>query len=148
MVVFCVMKQIVYTCAWCDKQEAVDPKEDAVPMEWAAIQYTRVHATGENGNILAAQTTCESHACGNCAPGVLDYIEQHPFATAAGHVPERSAQQVLADHAGELLRVNGQMFDGTIRVLGQQNKNLHDRVAELTARNAELEALARTSREP
>lgn len=47
-------------------------------------------------------------------------------------------QQVIAGHAGQLMRINAQMFEGTIRVLGQQNANLHDQVSTLTAENALL----------
>lgn len=47
-------------------------------------------------------------------------------------------QQVIAGHAGQLMRINAQMFEGTIRVLGQQNMHLHQQVSELTADNALL----------
>ena len=47
-------------------------------------------------------------------------------------------QQVIASHAGQLMRINAQMFEGTIRVLGQQNMSLHEQVATLTAENATL----------
>lgn len=47
-------------------------------------------------------------------------------------------QQVIANHAGQLMRINAQMFEGTIRVLGQQNMNLHEQVSSLTAENALL----------
>jgi hypothetical protein len=47
-------------------------------------------------------------------------------------------QQVIASHAGQLMRINAQMFEGTIRVLGQQNMNLHDQVSTLAAENAML----------
>lgn len=47
-------------------------------------------------------------------------------------------QQVIAGHAGQLMRINAQMFEGTIRVLGQQNMSLHDQVNTLTAENAML----------
>ena len=47
-------------------------------------------------------------------------------------------QQVIAAHAGQLMRINAQMFEGTIRVLGQQNMSLHEQVATLTADNATL----------
>jgi len=50
----------------------------------------------------------------------------------------RDNQQVIANHAGLLMRINAQMFDGTIRVLGQQTMNLHEQVATLTAENATL----------
>jgi hypothetical protein len=52
----------------------------------------------------------------------------------------RGDQQVIASHAGQLMRINAQMFEGTIRVLGQQNMSLHDQVATLTADNAKLRA--------
>jgi len=47
-------------------------------------------------------------------------------------------QAVIANHAGQLMRINAQMFEGTIRVLGQQNMSLHDQVSTLTAENAML----------
>jgi hypothetical protein len=47
-------------------------------------------------------------------------------------------QHVIAGHASQLMRINAQMFEGTIRVLGQQNMNLHQQVATLTAENATL----------
>lgn len=47
-------------------------------------------------------------------------------------------QQVIASHAGQLMRINAQMFEGTIRVLGQQNMNLHEQASALTAENAML----------
>jgi len=46
--------------------------------------------------------------------------------------------QVLATNNAQLMRTNQQMFDGTIRVLGQQNMNLHEQVAALVAENANL----------
>ncbi len=36
----------------------------------------------------------------------------------------------------ELMRINFEMFEGTIRVLGDQNKKLHAQVAQLTMDNA------------
>jgi hypothetical protein len=50
----------------------------------------------------------------------------------------RQEQQVIANHASQLMRINAQMFEGTIRVLGQQNMALHQQVSELTADNANL----------
>jgi hypothetical protein len=47
-------------------------------------------------------------------------------------------QQVISNHAGQLMRINAQMFEGTIRVLGQQNMSLHQQVTQLTADNATL----------
>jgi hypothetical protein len=46
--------------------------------------------------------------------------------------------QVLASNNSQLMRTNQQMFDGTIRVLGQQNMNLHDQLSVLTSENATL----------
>jgi hypothetical protein len=47
-------------------------------------------------------------------------------------------QQVISQHASQLMRINAQMFEGTIRVLGQQNMSLHDQVTTLTAENSVL----------
>lgn len=50
----------------------------------------------------------------------------------------RGDQQVISNHASQLMRINAQMFEGTIRVLGQQNMNLHEQVTTLTAENTVL----------
>lgn len=50
----------------------------------------------------------------------------------------RGETGVIANHAGQLMRINAQMFDGTIRVLGQQSSNLHEQVQTLTRENAIL----------
>jgi hypothetical protein len=41
-----------------------------------------------------------------------------------------------------LMRINAQMFEGTISVLGKQNMELHRQLSELTAANAKLCELA------
>jgi hypothetical protein len=50
----------------------------------------------------------------------------------------RSDSGVIANHAGQLMRINAQMFEGTIRVFGQQNLSLHEQVNTLTAENMML----------
>lgn len=47
-------------------------------------------------------------------------------------------QQVISNHASQLMRINAQMFEGTIRVLGQQTMALHQQVSDLTAENVAL----------
>jgi hypothetical protein len=78
------VKQIIYTCACCTKQVAVDPrtadsrssKDEHLPMEWAEIFYRRVHTTTtQDGQQQTVQTICTAHACGKCAKEVLDYLE-------------------------------------------------------------------------
>ena len=49
-----------------------------------------------------------------------------------------AAAQILASNNGQLMRINTQMFDGTIRVLGQQNLNMHEQIMALTVENATL----------
>ena len=49
-----------------------------------------------------------------------------------------AAAQILASNNGQLMRINTQMFDGTIRVLGQQNLSMHEQLMALTAENANL----------
>jgi len=49
-----------------------------------------------------------------------------------------SAAQILASNNGQLMRTNTQMFDGTIRVLGQQNLSMHEQIMTLTTENATL----------
>ena len=46
--------------------------------------------------------------------------------------------QILSSNNAQLMRTNTQMFDGTIRVLGQQNLNMHEQIMSLTTENATL----------
>jgi len=51
---------------------------------------------------------------------------------------EQDLGDLVMDHSAQLARINAQMFDGTIRVLGEQNKNLHEQVMKLTSEMARL----------
>jgi predicted RNase H-like nuclease (RuvC/YqgF family) len=51
---------------------------------------------------------------------------------------EEDTLGILTRHSATLMRTNQQMFDGTIRVLGQQNMHLHEQVNALKAENEEL----------
>jgi hypothetical protein len=46
--------------------------------------------------------------------------------------------QILAQNNSQLMRTNQQMFDGTIRVLGHQNQNMHEQIIALRDENAKL----------
>jgi hypothetical protein len=46
--------------------------------------------------------------------------------------------ETIVDPVRRLMSINAQMFEGTIRVLGQQNKTLHGQVALLTTDNVNL----------
>lgn len=47
-------------------------------------------------------------------------------------------QDVIANHAGQLMRINAQMYEGTIRVLGAQNADMRAENSELRAENIKL----------
>jgi hypothetical protein len=49
-----------------------------------------------------------------------------------------SDQGVIASHAAQLMRINAQMYEGTIRVLGAQNADMRQENAELRAENTLL----------
>ena len=66
-----------------------------------------------------------------------DDVAIMPTGGGGGGVSSKD-QQVIATHASQLMRINAQMFEGTIRVLGQQNMALHQQVSDLTADNANL----------
>ena len=51
---------------------------------------------------------------------------------------EIAVAQILAQNNGQLMRTNQQMFDGTIRVLGSQNQNMHEQILALRDENAKL----------
>ena len=75
------MKHLLYTCLRCKKQTTMPPDHatsaDANgPTEWAKIYYERWHTQqeGEQAGGMV-RTTLETHACGDCAKDVLDYLE-------------------------------------------------------------------------
>ncbi len=47
-------------------------------------------------------------------------------------------QDIVANHAGQLMRINAQMFEGAMRYVGQQNMALHEEVATLRSENFTL----------
>jgi len=47
-------------------------------------------------------------------------------------------QSIIANHASQLMRINAQMYEGTIRVLGSQNADMRQENAELRAENINL----------
>jgi RNase adaptor protein for sRNA GlmZ degradation len=51
---------------------------------------------------------------------------------------EQPEAEKIASHVDQLMRINAQMFDDTIRVLGEQSKTLLEQVMQLTANNANL----------
>ena len=61
---------------------------------------------------------------------------------------EGAAPQILASNNEQLMRINSQMFDGTIRVLGEQNKNLHEQMLALAAENTRLAAELKAKEAP
>lgn len=149
------MKQILYTCARCGKQAVVDPNKpelvwgpsrDEAPMEWATIQYTRHHTVQHEGQPTTCKTTCTSHVCGDCALEALYYIEpptnvtdEHDDEGVQGSGDGDDAPGALLEqHAEQLMHINAKMFEDTVRVLGQQNTNLHEQVTVLMTENESL----------
>jgi hypothetical protein len=57
---------------------------------------------------------------------------------ASGGAGRQDATGVLMNHAGQLMRINAQMYEGTIRVLGAQNADMRSENAELRADNIKL----------
>lgn len=82
------MKQIVYTCLRCAKQQIVSADDPDVPFGWALIRYDRYHAKQEDSRPGAAEvpivggtalrTYTQIHACGDCAPEILDFLDPKP----------------------------------------------------------------------
>lgn len=61
-------------------------------------------------------------------------VDQLPAVIAIyDRIMNSETAKVATDQTGQLMRINTQMFEGTIRVLGQQNAQLHGEVKQLTA---------------
>lgn len=61
--------------------------------------------------------------------------EETSLSVPGGGGGRSDASGVLMNHAGQLLRVNMQMYDCTLRVLGAQNADIRQENAELRAEN-------------
>ena len=66
------MRQYIYTCCRCGKEERVPIDNDDPPLGWARVTYERVHLVNDKH----AQTTLTTHACGGCAAEALTFLEK------------------------------------------------------------------------
>jgi hypothetical protein len=72
------------------------------------------------------------------SPGYSGSDETALVAGGGGGGGRQDASAVLMNHAGQLMRINAQMYEGTIRVLGSQNADMRAENAELRADNIKL----------
>ncbi len=80
------MRQYVYTCCRCGKEERTPIDTDDPPIAWARVTFERIHTVDDK----TAHTTLTTHACGACAVETLVFLEK---------VPRKSIDDAF-DHGG------------------------------------------------
>jgi hypothetical protein len=69
----------------------------------------------------------------------VDHTPPSPWTEeASSRFRDQPEDEKIVDPMHQLMRISAQMFEGTIRVLGQQNRTLHGQVAQLTTDNQNL----------
>ena len=72
------MRQYVYTCCHCGKEERTPIESDDPPLGWARVTYERAHT---QDNKQTAYTTLTTHVCEGCAVKTLAFLEKEPTKT-------------------------------------------------------------------
>jgi hypothetical protein len=67
------MRQYIYTCCRCGKEERTPIDSDDPPLGWARVTYERVQLIDDKKH---AQTTLTTHACEGCADATLLFLEK------------------------------------------------------------------------
>lgn len=66
------MRQNLYTCCRCGREERTSIECDDAPLGWALVKYEQV-AVVEERTLL---TTLTTHACESCSAEVLAFLEK------------------------------------------------------------------------
>ena len=68
------MKQNLYTCCRCGRQQRTAPDQQEAPLGWAEINVQRDWVATVEGE--HQRTTLDTHACGECCGEVLEFLEK------------------------------------------------------------------------
>jgi hypothetical protein len=71
------MKRPLFICDQCGARTEQDPDVVEAPFGWATIYYERFHTVFSAGETQMVQTTATTHACADCAEGVLQALEKY-----------------------------------------------------------------------
>lgn len=68
------MRQNLYTCCRCGREERTPVESDDPPLDWARLAFERVHTVEGKDT----HTTLTTHACSGCAVEILIFLEKAP----------------------------------------------------------------------
>jgi len=71
------VRQYVYACCRCGKEERSPIESDDPPLDWARVTFERVHMGDDKKTV---HTTLTTHACGDCAIETLVFLAKTPSA--------------------------------------------------------------------
>lgn len=70
------MRQNLYTCCRCGKEQRTAPDNEDPPLGWAQINLARTYVTkGDDGKEMA-HTDLQTHACSECCAEVVIFLEK------------------------------------------------------------------------
>lgn len=83
------MKQNLYTCCRCGRQQRTASDQQEEPFGWAKLDFRRNFVDTIDGERKYMLTTLTTHACGECHVEVLEFLEKV--------VPDREASALVDD---------------------------------------------------
>ena len=70
------MKQNLFMCCRCGKEQRTAPECQDVPLGWAELKFQRDNVETIDNERQLQRTTLDTHACGDCWREVLDFLEK------------------------------------------------------------------------
>lgn len=71
------MKQSLYTCCRCGREERTAAEQEDAPKSWATVNFYREYDDQEK----SAHTRLSTHACGDCCDEIFGFLT---YATPTG----------------------------------------------------------------
>lgn len=70
------MRQNLYTCCRCGRQQRTASEQEEVPLGWAEICVERDGVEMIEGERQLQRATLDTHACSDCWCEVLDFLKK------------------------------------------------------------------------
>jgi hypothetical protein len=70
------VRQNLYTCCRCGREQRMVIESDNAPFGWAVMTYQRDHHESIEGERQLARTSLTTHACGGCCTEILAFLEK------------------------------------------------------------------------
>lgn len=78
------MRQNLYTCCRCGKEQRTAAESDDPPLGWAQINLSRTHVEKVEGGREMVRTDLQTHSCSECCAEVVIFLEKSTRPTLPG----------------------------------------------------------------